>query len=187
MPRCPACGRPFEAGAQFCPDDGSRLVADAPAAPVLAAPIGAPASKALPLIVGVLVAAVVGLVGVLLWQQQKAAEATARADAAELAAAEARRLAETAPPVTPPPPLAAITAQYAQTVYANSPHDGYLVLRQGPRAARGTEILRIPHGAALDLGDCRPAGTSPGGRWGSWCRARYGSAEGWVFDAFISR
>ncbi len=190
MPRCPTCGRPFEAGVLFCPDDGSRVVADVPAVPFPVPPYAvapAPASQVLPAVVGVLVVTVVGLVGVLLWQQQTAARAMVRADRAEQDAADATRRAKEMPPAAPPLSPVVPPAQFTQTVYADSPRDGYLVLRQGPRAARGTEVLRIPHGAALELGECRPPGTSPGGRWGSWCRARYSGAEGWVFDAFLSR
>ncbi len=192
MPHCPTCGRPFEAAAQFCPNDGSRLTDDIPAAPVASAPVAAapgPASQTLPAIVGVLVVAVAGLVGALLWQQQRAAEGTTRAEQAEHDAAKTALPVAAGPPASPPRVIPAVVrpGQSPQTVYAESPRDGYLVLRQGPRVARGTEVLRIPHGSAIELGECRPSETSPGGRWGSWCRARYGAAEGWIFDAFISR
>lgn len=182
MLRCPTCGRPFEAGTQFCPDDGSRLLAEAPppfaAAPYAPTPAAAPASMALPIIVGVLVVAVLGLAGVLLFQRPP-----------DEGVAPVVQPVITEQPVEPtplPPPVVPPT-EYTQTVYANSPRDGYLVLRRGPRAARGTELLRIPHNAALELGACRSPTTTPAGRYGSWCHARYGSAEGWVFDAFISR
>lgn len=97
MNQCPTCGRLYEANVQFCPTDGAPLEAVAvepvPAAPVVVAHAAAPAEsqKTLPVIFGVLVVAVLGLIALMVWQQQSSAsDAVARADAAEADAEVAR-------------------------------------------------------------------------------------------------
>lgn len=247
MTRCPACGRRDDAGALFCPADGTALVADAggpplddaaPSAalpraagsasgeldrllslpdpeaspvslpPVQPAPPTAAPPRRLGAVVGVLVALVAGLVVLLLWQQRTAAaEAQARADTAEAEAVSVRRDADAqaetarldreridaedtanrADAERQQAAAEAFGAGYTATVWANSPGDGFLALRSGPTTASGTRLLKIPHGDALALGGCLAPTTSPGGRYGAWCRARYAGTDGWVFDAFLSR
>ena len=252
MTRCPACGRRDDAGALFCPADGTALVADgggpppgeaapretasgAPtpgdalsasgeldrllslpdAAPVPALPPAVPpevspaaaAPRRLGGVVAVLVALVVGMGALVLWQQRTAAAAAeVRASTAEAEAASARRdagaQAEAAQIERDASDAAdaaradaerqqaaarAFDAGYTATVWANSPGDGFLALRSGPTTASGTRLLKIPHGDALALGGCLEPTTSPDGRYGAWCRARYAGTDGWVFDAFVSR
>ena len=98
MNRCPTCDRLYEADVQFCPTDGTPLeaVVAPPVARVVAPAMpAAQASQTLPILVGVLVVAVVALVGFLLWQQQQtSADLSARTEAAETEAATARLDAE---------------------------------------------------------------------------------------------
>ena len=206
MNRCPTCGRRYPADTAFCPADGAPLAAEAhpPAAAPLGAPppVAAPSARWLPVLVGVLAVVVVALVGTVLWQQQtalrrsetQAREATAAANEAlqeaERQRDEAARLADERNAARD---AAARTAarraapvSYTRTVWANSPGDGFLALRSRPSTGRGTRLLQIPHGAALDYGDCLAPMTTPGGRYGSWCRARYGGTEGWAFSAFVT-
>ena len=209
MNRCPTCGRRYPADTAVCPADGAPLAAEAhpPAAAPLGAPppVAAPSARWLPVLVGVLAVVVVGLVGAVLWQQQTAlarseaaaAEATAAANEAVQDAArqrdEADRLAgernaaeQAAAASRAAAARAAVPVRYTRTVWANSPNDGFLALRSAPTTGRGTRLLQIPHGAPLDYGDCLAPTTTPGGRYGSWCRARYAGVEGWAFSAFVT-
>jgi hypothetical protein len=169
---------------------------------IAAAPVPAtPQTRGLGAIIAVLVALVVGMGALVLWQQRTvAADAQARADAAEAVAEDARREATAqaeaarldrarADEAASRQPATARTfdATYTTTVWADSPGDGFLALRSGPSTSSGTRLLKIPHGDVLALGACLPPTTSPGGRYGSWCRARYARTDGWVFDAFVSR
>ncbi|MBV9217656.1 MAG: hypothetical protein JO053_15920 [Acidobacteria bacterium] len=67
-----------------------------------------------------------------------------------------------------------------RTVHANSPTDGFLALRSQPSTETGIRILKIPHGAALTIGDCLPQN----GR-GRWCKAVYGGYSGWIYDSYV--
>ena len=197
MNRCPTCGRPYEATASFCPDDGTALVADAPVpasaalgdllaqpdAPERVAP--AASGRSLPVLVGVLAVAVASLLALVVYRQQAAvARLEARIATASI---ETRRDAAAPAPVADvaPVPEAPPADPYTRTVRANSPGDGFLALRSAPSVAQGQRLLQISHGDPLDLGACRPP-TTVAGAYGSWCRARYGGAEGWAFDAFVT-
>ena len=175
-----------------------------PAAPH-AAPHAAATPRRLGGVIAVLVALVVGMGALVLWQQRTAAAAAeARASTAEAEAASARRDADAqaeaarierdasdaaarADAERQQAAARAFDAGYTATVWANSPGDGFLALRSGPTIGSGTRLLKIPHGDALALGGCLDPTTSPGGRYGAWCRARYAGTDGWVFDAFVSR
>ena len=177
------------------------------AAPPVAAPPVAPAVEAAPaprsgglvVLLAVLALAVLGLLGVLVWQQKATAEAAeARAADALAQAADARTDADAQAARDAEARAADARDAEAQqaysdepgegtTVWANSPNDGFLALRSAPTVGRGTRLLKIPHGDPLVLGDCLAPTTSPGGRYGSWCRALYAGTSGWVFDAFVTR
>lgn len=67
----------------------------------------------------------------------------------------------------------------------NSPGDGFLALRTLPSSSAGERIYAIPHGARVFLNGCL-ATTRVGNKTGRWCRARYGTYNGWVFDAWLA-
>lgn len=67
----------------------------------------------------------------------------------------------------------------------NSPGDGFLALRTLPSSSAGDRIYAIPHGARVFLNGCLAA-TRIGDKTGRWCRARYSTYNGWVFDAWLT-
>ncbi len=188
-----------------------RLLADPPSAYTPAhVPSGVPATPVpdpparnggLIAVVALLGVLVVGMLGYMLWQQKQTSDAAAdRAAQAETRADEAQRTADAATNAAADAAFQAreaaeqaqmqsarSDASYGTTVWANSPNDGFLALRSGPGTSRGSRLLKIPHGQPLTLGDCNSPITSPGGRYGSWCRASYNGTAGWVFDAFVTR
>ena len=66
---------------------------------------------------------------------------------------------------------------------ANSPGDGFLALRSLPSAQTGDRLLKIPHGAALQIGACGPVERSV--HPGRWCQARYNGYTGYVYDYYV--
>ncbi len=68
----------------------------------------------------------------------------------------------------------------------NSPNDGFLALRSLPDADRGERILRIPHGAEVEIANCEKTQVTIGGRTGRWCQVEYSGRIGWVFDAWLN-
>ena len=79
------------------------------------------------------------------------------------------------------------TAPVIQTARANSPNDGFLALRSIPDSKNGLLLVKIPHGANLEIIGCqKTAMQMPGKRRGRWCRTNYNGQSGWVFDAFLS-
>lgn len=84
------------------------------------------------------------------------------------------------PPVKPTPDPSLTT-----TVTANSPDDGFLALRSQPNSESGKRILKIPHGAKLQIGACGDYITTQKNNYGRWCRAAYGGYSGWVFDKYV--
>lgn len=68
----------------------------------------------------------------------------------------------------------------------NTPGDGFLALRTAPSTARGSRILKIPHGAYISIYNCRGT-TVVGGRRGRWCQTVYSNYQGWVFSGFLTR
>lgn len=71
------------------------------------------------------------------------------------------------------------------TVTANSPDDGFLALRSEPNSESGKRILKIPHGAKLQIGVCGDYVTTAKNNYGRWCRAAYGGYSGWIFDKYV--
>jgi hypothetical protein len=84
---------------------------------------------------------------------------------------------------TPAPPDQPSVTSTTATV--NSPGDGFLALRSLPNSDLGERILQIPHGATVKINGCL-ARTRIGNKTGRWCRASYGSYNGWVFDAWLT-
>jgi hypothetical protein len=76
------------------------------------------------------------------------------------------------------------TASMTTTVRANSPNDGFLALRSLPSAQYGDRILKIPHGAALQIGACGPVEHSV--HPGRWCQARYNGQSGYIYDYYVT-
>lgn len=74
------------------------------------------------------------------------------------------------------------TTRISATV--NSPGDGFLALRSLPKSEAGERIIKIPHGANISIGGCRPV-VRPVSRSGRWCQASYNGYTGWVFDAYL--
>jgi hypothetical protein len=72
------------------------------------------------------------------------------------------------------------------TATVDSPNDGFLALRSLPDAERGERILRIPHGAQVEINNCGKTRVTIGGRTGRWCQVEYSSRTGWVFDAWLN-
>lgn len=68
------------------------------------------------------------------------------------------------------------------TVY--SPNDGYLALRTAPSSSTGSQILKIPHGDTVTVGNCLTVKKADG-KSGRWCRVVYDGQEGWAFDGFL--
>lgn len=76
------------------------------------------------------------------------------------------------------------TAAMTTTARANSPNDGFLALRSLPSAQYGDRILKVPHGAALQIGACGPVEHSV--HPGRWCQARYNGHSGYVYDYYVT-
>lgn len=72
------------------------------------------------------------------------------------------------------------------TATVNSPKDGFLALRSIPDADRGERILRIPHGAEVEINNCEKARLKISGQTGRWCQVEYNGRTGWVFDAWLN-
>ncbi len=72
----------------------------------------------------------------------------------------------------------------SSSALVNSPGDGFLALRTMPSSNAGDRIYAIPSGARVFLNGCL-ATTRVGNKTGRWCRARYGTYSGWVFDAWL--
>ncbi|MGE3466266.1 MAG: SH3 domain-containing protein [Pyrinomonadaceae bacterium] len=75
-------------------------------------------------------------------------------------------------------------AQKLKTARVDSPGDGFLALRSLPNSETGERVLKIPHGATIEVGECGPV-VRPVRRSGRWCRTSYNGATGWVFDAYL--
>lgn len=69
-----------------------------------------------------------------------------------------------------------------ETVFVNTPVDGFLALRSEPSAKHGSRLYKIPHATAIDLSDC--VSLSPSDRW---CRTEYQGRTGWVLDKYVTR
>lgn len=72
------------------------------------------------------------------------------------------------------------------TATVNSPNDGFLALRSMPDADRGERILRISHGAEVEINNCEKTRLRISGQTGRWCQIEYNGRTGWVFDAWLN-
>lgn len=72
------------------------------------------------------------------------------------------------------------------TATVNSPNDGFLALRSKPDANRGDLIVKIPHGAKVELNNCEKSKVKLSGRTGRWCQVEYNGMTGWVFDVWLN-
>lgn len=75
--------------------------------------------------------------------------------------------------------------EFSTTATADSPDDGFLALRSLPNPTAGNRLIKIPHGEKLTIGKCGPVITTKRGNRGRWCRAKYNSNVGFVFDSFV--
>lgn len=72
-----------------------------------------------------------------------------------------------------------VTARVAQS------NDGFLSLRTEPSVRTGTQLVRIPSGATVELNDCQTNYQTIDNRRGRWCMVTYDGEIGWVFDAWL--
>lgn len=71
------------------------------------------------------------------------------------------------------------------TALVDSPNDGFLALRDRPDAERGERLVKIPHGAEVEIMNCEKNAVTISGRSGRWCQVEYNEVNGWVFDAWL--
>lgn len=64
-------------------------------------------------------------------------------------------------------------------------NDGFLSLRTEPSVRTGTQLVKIPSGATVQLENCEKNQTTIDGRRGRWCMISYGGETGWAFDAWL--
>lgn len=84
-------------------------------------------------------------------------------------------------PVTKPTP----SQQEMVTATVNSPGDGFLSLRTEPSVKTGTQLVKIPTGATVQIKDCQRTYITIDSRRGRWCMVTYNGQIGWVFDAWL--
>ena len=82
-------------------------------------------------------------------------------------------------PNTTPGNYSAPTGRVAQT------NDGFLSLRTEPSVKTGTQLIKIPSGATVELENCEKNQTTIDGRRGRWCLVTYAGETGWAFDAWL--
>jgi Bacterial SH3 domain len=83
---------------------------------------------------------------------------------------------------TPPPPPTPTGS--AKTAQVNSPADGFLAMRSGPSHKTGSQIMKIPHGATVNVYNCQGY-TTIASKTGRWCQVSYAGYSGWAFDAWL--
>jgi len=71
------------------------------------------------------------------------------------------------------------------TARVYSPGDGFLSLRTEPSVKTGTQLVKIPTGAMVQLEDCQKNYQTIDSRRGCWCMVTYKGQIGWVFDGFL--
>lgn len=86
---------------------------------------------------------------------------------------------------TPLPTPSSTQNSSGTTARVNSPGDGFLALRSGPDHKSGYQILKMPHGAVVNVYGCQGY-SSVGGKSGRWCQVSYGGYSGWAFDAWLA-
>ena len=203
--RCPSCDRTYDDGLQFCPHDGTRLVAEP--APVASPVAGAPSSTNMGVVVAVLGAIIFVLGGAVaaLALRDDAPEPRAEADVLDgpsevfgggVASAATddpvdvepadEELVELAPPppardlveVRSSEPIKEIRASYGP---ARVETEGTgLILRAGPGRQHDVVAKMLP-GDVVTVDGCDVAG--PDGRW---CAVVYGGVRGWALDTYLN-
>lgn len=114
--------------------------------------------------------------------KEKDQELKQRIEQLEKELAEQKKNGKNVPNSTPGQsqnPTSSVTAK------VNSPNDGFLALRSEPSTQRGSQILKIPHGAIVSLQNCEKTATTISGRSGRWCEVEYNGNYGWVFSAWL--
>ena len=91
------------------------------------------------------------------------------------------------PAQTFPSPTAVSTPNNSGTVYARvrPSSDGFLSLRTEPNVKTGTQLIKIPTGATVQLENCEKNFLTIDGRRGRWCMVSYNGETGWAFDAWL--
>jgi len=64
-------------------------------------------------------------------------------------------------------------------------NDGFLSLRTEPSVKTGTQLVKIPSGATVNLENCEKNYMTIDGRRGRWCMVSYAGKVGWAFDAWL--
>jgi hypothetical protein len=64
-------------------------------------------------------------------------------------------------------------------------NDGFLSLRTEPSVKTGTQLMKIPSGATVNLENCEKNYVTIDGRRGRWCMVSYAGKIGWAFDAWL--
>ncbi|MBA2737391.1 MAG: hypothetical protein H0U50_11475 [Pyrinomonadaceae bacterium] len=64
-------------------------------------------------------------------------------------------------------------------------NDGFLSLRTEPSVKTGTQLIKIPSGATVNLENCEKNYKTIDGRSGRWCMVSYAGEIGWAFDAWL--
>jgi hypothetical protein len=72
------------------------------------------------------------------------------------------------------------------TATVKSSSDGFLSLRTEPSVKTGTQIIKIPTGATVQLENCEKNTITIDGRSGRWCMVSYKGETGWAFDAWLA-
>ena len=71
------------------------------------------------------------------------------------------------------------------TARVRSSSDGFLSLRTEPSVKTGTQLIKIPTGATVQLENCEKNFLTIDGRRGRWCMVSYNGETGWAFDAWL--
>lgn len=86
---------------------------------------------------------------------------------------------------TQPSPSPAQNNQGTATARVRSSSDGFLSLRTEPSVKTGTQLIKIPTGATVQLENCAKNFLTIDGRRGRWCMVSYNGETGWAFDAWL--
>lgn len=71
------------------------------------------------------------------------------------------------------------------TARVKKTNDGFLSLRTEPSVKTGTQLVKIPSGATVQLENCQKTATIVDGQRGRWCIVSYNGETGWVFNAWL--
>jgi len=200
MKRCPNCSRTFDDENDYCLEDGTPLTGGGGAnydtrnetptqvlrTPVYGAPPAAQSRWVYP-VIGALCGIVIVLGFIVFFKDRGAGDGPGK-NIPENNRNEAQRTPDNGTPAPPPPsPTLPPVRQLANSaVTVDSPRDGYLALKEGPCITPCRTLIKIPHGARIDLGTCRENVEVADRRRGHWCYTSYAGYSGWVFDAFVA-